>query len=81
MGIVGSLLASTFISVMATPYIIKKSRWVRFPLRTAFFAVPFGLTAYYVLRPAYDNLMKVHMRISRRVMRLARTGKPEDFFV
>lgn len=81
LGIVGSLAASTFISVMATPHIISLSKWIRYPLRLGFFGIPFALTAYYSLAPAYDSLMVTHMNISRRVMRLARSGRVEDFFV
>ena len=57
------------------------SKWIRYPLRTLFFVGPLALTSYYVLAPAYDDLMKTHMNISRRVMRLAKTGRVQDFYV
>lgn len=65
----GSLLLSTFANVKSTKYIIHTPFYVRYPLRAALFVAPLVGVYYFSLQPAIDSLMKVHMGMSKRVMR------------
>jgi phosphotransferase system glucose/maltose/N-acetylglucosamine-specific IIC component len=76
----GSLVFSTVANIKLTPYIIRKPAYVRLPIRTALFAIPLTASFFYIIRPALDGLVYVHMAIERRLMRFYRYGKVKDFF-
>lgn len=81
LGLSASLFVSTFISIQATRYIMSYSRFVRYPIRTAIYGIPMAAAYHFVIQPAFDELLKVHMRIAKRLMRYSYKGNPKDFFL